>query len=931
MQALFKDLLKSAIITDILGKMPAVKLIFFTMLGMMLLSFLFLSLLSHNSLDPAWSHLGSTDAISNVMGGLGAWVSDILYVFFGLGAWWLAVLLCYELICIWSKQVAVAWWLRVFAYGFLLIFISGLLAQWGSYTNSVNAMNMGGVIGFELHQGLQAIMGQLPATLFLCALILVVGFLTFDTSAKKLTKLPTKKSSQVISTSEPKLFEPILTTSAKHTAKSESSEKSLNEFLNQSGLRDEVLNQHIKEQNKAKQNKTTSSEPINHEIEGASIQDASKYSDTKGTQVTYVPTEVKIWHDDDIIIYPPNQNPASKVAPEAVSDKNLNDDTVKNILIKDNTGLDGLDVINQQQFKDDLTKNNFPTNTDDLISDNFIQETLTSVVIESSTAENDVIDNHVDNGQLMDHSSNTNANTAAQITPSKPDITSEHAGKSYAMSTLEYRMNLSPIPELSLLDETPPKQVVYTSEELAALSELLEIKLKEFGVSARVISSLVGPVVTRFEVELAAGVKVNRVTKISQDLARSMSMTSLRVIPVIAGKPYIGIEVPNRHRQIVSLIELLQTKDYQDPDSGISIAIGADISGKAVIADLAKAPHMLVAGTTGSGKSVLVNSFLLSMLLKYTPDELRLMLIDPKQLELANYADIPHLLTPVITDMTEATAALNWCVTEMERRYQLMSLLRVRKLSEFNKKVNEAEQTGQPIIDPLWNANDSVSITSAPKLKPLPQIVVVADEFADMMMQLGKTAEEPIVRLAQKARAAGIHLILATQRPVATVVTGLIKSNVPSRVALRVNSAVDSRIIIEESGAEDMLGHGDMMFLAPGKNTTERVHGAYVKDDEVNRITDAWRERGKPEYIDLSNSYVFEEENIASSSTVKNGDEEYYNQAMAFFMETRKVSISSLQRKLSIGYNKAARIVDLMEERGVVSPMDNSGKRQLLI
>ena len=499
------------------------------------------------------------------------------------------------------------------------------------------------------------------------------------------------------------------------------------------------------------------------------------------------------------------------------------------------------------------------------------------------------------------------------------------------MSTLDYRMSLSPIPELSLLDKTPPKQVVYTSEELTVLSELLEIKLKEFGVSARVISSLVGPVVTRFEVELAAGVKVNRVTKISQDLARSMSMTSLRVIPVIAGKPYIGIEVPNRHRQIVSLIELLQTKDYQDPDSGISIAIGADISGKAVIADLAKAPHMLVAGTTGSGKSVLVNSFLLSMLLKYTPDELRLMLIDPKQLELANYADIPHLLTPVITDMTEATAALNWCVTEMERRYQLMSLLRVRKLSEFNKKVNEAEQTGQPIIDPLWDANDSVSIASAPKLKPLPQIVVVADEFADMMMQLGKTAEEPIVRLAQKARAAGIHLILATQRPVATVVTGLIKSNVPSRVALRVNSAVDSRIIIEESGAEDMLGHGDMMFLAPGKNTTERVHGAYVKDDEVNRITDAWRERGKPEYIDLSNSYVFEEENIASSSTVKNGDEEYYNQAMAFFMETRKVSISSLQRKLSIGYNKAARIVDLMEERGVVSPMDNSGKRQLLI
>lgn len=444
------------------------------------------------------------------------------------------------------------------------------------------------------------------------------------------------------------------------------------------------------------------------------------------------------------------------------------------------------------------------------------------------------------------------------------------------------------------------------------------------------MSAIVGPVVTRFEVELAAGIKVSRVTKVAQDLARSMSMTSLRVLPVIAGKPYIGIEVPNRHREIVGLIELLQTDDYQDPNAGISIAIGQDISGRAVIADLAKAPHMLVAGTTGSGKSVLVNSFLLSMLLKYTPDELKLVLIDPKQLELANYADIPHLLTPVITDMTEATAVLNWCVDEMERRYQLMSLLRVRKLSEFNKKVSFAEQSGEPLFDPLWNPNDSVSISSAPKLKPLPQIVVVADEFADMIMQLGKTAEEPIVRLAQKSRAAGIHLILATQRPVASVVTGLIKSNIPSRAALRVNSAVDSRIIIDEAGAENMLGHGDMMFLAPGKNFTERVHGAYVKDDEVNRITDAWRERGKPDYIDLSSNYTFEGEGSGDTSA-HSDDEAYYNQALAFFVESKKVSISSLQRKLSIGYNKAARLVDLMEERGVVSAPDSRNKRQLLI
>ena len=500
--------------------------------------------------------------------------------------------------------------------------------------------------------------------------------------------------------------------------------------------------------------------------------------------------------------------------------------------------------------------------------------------------------------------------------------------KSHAMSTLEYRMSLSAVPELDILDPKPAKTITYTQEELDQLSALLEIKLQEFNVKAEVVSAMVGPVVTRFEVDLAAGIKASRVSKIAQDLARSMSMASLRVIPVIAGKPYIGIEVPNRKRQIVSLIELLDTPDYKDPNAGISIAIGTNISGKPVIADLAKAPHMLVAGTTGSGKSVLVNSFLMSMLLKYTPDELKLVLIDPKQLELANYADIPHLLTPVITDMTEATAALNWCVTEMERRYLLMSKLRVRNLAAFNQKVLEAQAAGEPIIDPLWSASDHVS-DIAPKLKPLSKIVVVADEFADMIMQLGKTAEEPIVRLAQKSRAAGIHLILATQRPVANVVTGLIKSNIPSRVALRVNSATDSRIIIEESGAENMLGHGDMMFLAPGAIETERVHGAYVKDDEVNRVTDAWRERGVPDYIDLTDSFTFEGEGSGDSGT--GSDDEYFDLAVSHTLETRKVSISALQRKFSIGYNRAARIVDMMEERGVVSAADNSGKRQILM
>ncbi|WP_298869866.1 DNA translocase FtsK 4TM domain-containing protein, partial [uncultured Psychrobacter sp.] len=409
--------------------------------------------------------------------------------------------------------------------------------------------------------------------------------------------------------------------------------------------------------------------------------------------------------------------------------------------------------------------------------------------------------------------------------PVMPHISDDAAfsQKSRSMQTAAYRSSLTPIPEISILDKPDPdRKPSYTLAELEQLSELLEIKLQEFNVKASVVNAIPGPVVTRFEVELAAGVKASKVTGISRDLARSLSMASLRVVEVIPGKPYIGIEVPNKQREMVRLIELLNTEKFNDPKAQISMAMGKDIGGNPIITDLARAPHMLVAGTTGSGKSVLVNSMLLSMLLKYTPNELRLILIDPKQLELANYNDIPHLLTPVVTDMTEAASALSWCVAEMERRYQLMSLLKVRKLNEFNKKVIAAEKSGNPMLDPLWRPNDSVSISQAPKLKTLPMIVIVADEFADMIMQVGKQAEELITRLAQKSRAAGIHLMLATQRPSVDVITGLIKANIPVRAALRVNSKVDSRTILDSGGAEDMLGNGDMLFLGPGQIEPDR-------------------------------------------------------------------------------------------------------------
>ena len=510
------------------------------------------------------------------------------------------------------------------------------------------------------------------------------------------------------------------------------------------------------------------------------------------------------------------------------------------------------------------------------------------------------------------------------------------SNKSRAMQTSAYRANLSPLPELSLLDlPDPDRKPSYSREQLQQLSELLEIKLQEFNIKAEVVNAQMGPVVTRFEVSLAPGLKASKVTGIAKDLARSLSMASVRVVEVIPGKPYIGIEVPNPQRQMVRLIELLKTEAYQDPSGLISMAMGKDIAGRPIIADLAKAPHMLVAGTTGSGKSVLVNSLLLSMLLKYTPQQLRLILIDPKQLELANYNDIPHLLVPVVTDMTEAASSLSWSVAEMERRYQLMSMFKVRKLDEFNKKVIAAEQSGEPLLDPLWRQHDSVSQDKPPKLKPLPQIVIVADEFADMIMQVGKQAEELITRLAQKSRAAGIHLILATQRPSVDVITGLIKANIPVRAALRVNSKVDSRTILDAGGAEDMLGHGDMLFLGPGQIEPNRVHGAFISDAEVNRVCDAWRERGAPDYIDnMFDSFELSSPSSGggdSGGSVGGEEDPLYNEVVAFLLETRKVSASSIQRKFSIGYNRAARIVDAMEEAGLVSGMTKSGKRELLM
>ena len=951
------QLLQHESVNQFLGKLPIIKRLFFSMVGVGLLAFLFISLLSYNPADPAWSHVGSSSDISNVGGRLGAWVADILRAFFGLGAWFFVVVLAYELVHLWWTRGSVMWVLRLIAYVFLLACISAMFAQLGAWWQADSAATFGGMLGYELLGSLTGVLGVPVAMAFLVLMVLLVATLNFEVRwsllwakfAKRKTTteddIYTDESDEVSGADVSEDDELIISQITPRTPvyQAHNHQGTLESFLVNSGLREELI---AKKQADAEAEKLAQQQaqavPLHEEHTQPDYEVADAPDDVMGDgnhdSATYAYEQP---HQDDSVqintAYDVNayDEPAHETAQQ--SDEYVIDEQIRHDDYLDshqetadvhqqapiisterasdeNTAFGGVDFAGlsndnlTEQAEHDWQMHDQP---EALSDDNRASHTAHQDEAIYAEAE------EIDEAEIMpvDH-----------LPKSMPSGTERP--KSHAMSTLEYRMSLSAVPELDILDPKPAKTITYTQEELDQLSALLEIKLQEFNVKAEVVSAMVGPVVTRFEVDLAAGIKASRVSKIAQDLARSMSMASLRVIPVIAGKPYIGIEVPNRKRQIVSLIELLDTPDYKDPNAGISIAIGTNISGKPVIADLAKAPHMLVAGTTGSGKSVLVNSFLMSMLLKYTPDELKLVLIDPKQLELANYADIPHLLTPVITDMTEATAALNWCVTEMERRYLLMSKLRVRNLAAFNQKVLEAQASGEPIIDPLWSASDHVS-DIAPKLKPLSKIVVVADEFADMIMQLGKTAEEPIVRLAQKSRAAGIHLILATQRPVANVVTGLIKSNIPSRVALRVNSATDSRIIIEESGAENMLGHGDMMFLAPGAIETERVHGAYVKDDEVNRVTDAWRERGVPDYIDLTDSFTFEGEGSGDSGT--GSDDEYFDLAVSHTLETRKVSISALQRKFSIGYNRAARIVDMMEERGVVSAADNSGKRQILM
>jgi S-DNA-T family DNA segregation ATPase FtsK/SpoIIIE len=493
--------------------------------------------------------------------------------------------------------------------------------------------------------------------------------------------------------------------------------------------------------------------------------------------------------------------------------------------------------------------------------------------------------------------------------------------------------NYQGLPSLELLDRPNRSENPIDPLELEQISRLVEEKLLEFGVKAEVVGVFPGPVITRFELNLAPGVKASKVSGLSQDIARSLSAKSVRVVEVIEGKSVIGIELPNKFRETVFFADVISDKSFAESPSNLAMAIGSDISGKPVVADLAKMPHLLVAGTTGSGKSVAVNTMIVSILYKSSPEEVRMIMIDPKQVELSVYNGIPHLLSEVVTDMKEAANALRWCVGEMERRYKLMSALGVRNLKGFNEKVVKAQEVGEPLIDPLWQPSDAFSQTP-PLLEKLPAIVILVDEFADMMMVAGKKVEELIARIAQKARAAGMHLILATQRPSADVITGLIKANIPTRMALRVQSRMESRIILDQQGAEQLLGMGDMFYLPPGEAVSVRVHGAFVNDDEVHAVVNDWKSRGEPAYIedilsgDTENEILLPGEQAEADENAEL--DTLYDEAVEFVTTSRRVSISSVQRKFRIGYNRAARIVEDMESQGVVSTPGHNGAREVL-
>ena len=855
--------------------------------------FLLLALVSFHPGDPGWSQAGLQLDVHNWVGATGAWVADLLLFSFGFIAYLLPFCAAF-----------LGWFLfqhikELDEFDYLTIglrIIGGLLIALGGAGilslnfNDIYNFSAGGFLGDVISSALVPYF-NIPGTILLLLCFFCTGF-TLLTGVSWLSIIDWVGAGSLwVGHKTITLPQQLLSFEMPTLALPQRASKNTSSELDITSMRAEPIASDFHDETPADEASNTRSH----------VYSASE-------------------EDDTPVVSPRNNageetnNQSESITTKSASSFSL---TAMRAAVKNKISTDRLD----ENVAADDVKNHEPKepviNLDDdgLFGDNFADKDDMPYAVDEINAE-----------PISDAPSPT---SHAEVKPFTPVVMGAKPVKSRAGQGTD---DVTPMPSFDLLERADKHENPLTQEEVDAISRLVEEKLADFNIEAAVVGVYPGPVITRFELDLAPGVKVSKITGLSKDLARAMSAISVRVVEVIPGKSVIGLELPNKKREMVRLSEVISCDAFQSHSSPLTMVLGADISGKPVIVDLAKMPHLLVAGTTGSGKSVGVNVMILSLLYKSTPEDVRMIMIDPKMLELSVYEGIPHLLAEVVTDMKEAANALRWCVGEMERRYRLMSALGVRNLKGYNAKVAEAIANGTPIKDPLWKSEESMD-AEAPDLEKLPAIVVVVDEFADMMMIVGKKVEELIARIAQKARAAGIHLILATQRPSVDVITGLIKANIPTRIAFQVSSKIDSRTILDQQGAEALLGMGDMLYLPPGSPVPTRVHGAFVDDHEVHAVVADWQKRGEPEYIDEILNGEASAEVLLPGEQPEGEDQEFdafYDEAVAFVTETRRASVSSVQRKFRIGYNRAARLVEQMEASGVVSAQGHNGNREVL-
>ncbi len=837
--------------------------------------FMLLSLITYHPSDPGWSQTAWGGTVHNAAGSAGAWLADLMFFVFGVFAYIipaLVVILGWAIFKAPYRLLEVDYFaLGLRIIGFIALFLS--MSAMGSMNfTDIHNFSSGGLIGDMLYTALLPIFGQLGTTLVL--LCLIAASITLFTGWSWL--MLAEKIGEAVTG----VLNFIYTLPS----------RIVGWFAGKAGY-----------------------QRVQSDVHDDSFSDDDDEDD-------FIPSPVGV--DESVIPQRAPRFSFSRKPPVAVQNDDLEDDDVPAPVVTERR---------EPEFNLNPVKNNtarseptFTASWSALEDDDDWEPTMPWATEDKENKP--AVIAAVQPAAVSSAPANVAVQPAAPVTPTPLQVAEQAL-----LDRARKKAAIGDLPSFNLLETPPPKVQMMSKEELDRIARLVESKLADYNVQARVVGVYPGPVITRFELDLAPGMKASKITGLSRDLARSLSAVSVRVVEVIPGKPYIGLELPNRYRQTVHLREVIDSDAFRNANSPLTLVLGQDIAGEATVVDLAKMPHVLVAGTTGSGKSVGVNAMIISMLYKATPEEVRFIMIDPKMLELSVYEGIPHLLTEVVTDMKDAANALRWCVGEMERRYKLMSVMGVRNLKGYNAKIGAALDSGNPIKDPFWRPNDSFE-EEAPDLERLPHIVVVVDEFADMMMMVGKKVEELIARIAQKARAAGIHLILATQRPSVDVITGLIKANIPTRISFQVSSKIDSRTILDQQGAEALLGMGDMLYMPPGDNNPARVHGAFVSDNEVHRVVDDWKLRGEPNYIDeILNGEITAENALPGEQTSRDEDlDPLFDEAVEFVVESRRGSTSSVQRRFKIGYNRAARLIEQMEGHGIVSAPGSNGQREVL-